>query len=361
MFYHLFYPLHQYVFVFNVFQYITFRLAGAILTSLFLSLLLTPPIVRKLKKHKVSQTIKEFTPPGHLQKAGTPTMGGIIILLSLVISSILWARLDNRFVLIILFSTIWLGLLGFGDDYLKLVKKKGHGLAAKYKLFGQLVLAVILGIYLCTFPPNPGLGNVLGIPFFKEVTIYLGWFYLFLVLLVVVGSSNAVNLTDGLDGLAVGCILLAAFSYALLAYIAGHARFSAYLLVFPVPGSGELTVFLGAMMGAALGFLWYNTYPAEVFMGDTGALFLGGTIGIISLLIKQELLLVLIGGIFVVEALSVIIQVISFKLRGKRVFRMTPLHHHFELAGWSEPKVVVRFWIVAIILSLIALGTLKLR
>ncbi len=288
-------------------------------------------------------------------------MGGLIILVSLVISTFLWARLDNRFTIIILLSTLWLGLLGFLDDYLKLIKKRSRGLMARYKLLGQSILALIIVIYLFYYPANSEYVTQLNIPYLKDFFINFGLLYVFFAILLVVGSSNAVNLTDGLDGLAVGSILIVAMTYALMAYLAGHAKFSGYLGIVPVPGAGELSIFLSAMAGAGLGFLWFNSYPAEVFMGDTGSLFLGGTIGIVALLIKQELLLLIVGGIFVVEALSVILQVASFKLRGKRVLKMAPLHHHFELIGWSEPKVVIRFWIVGIILALIALSALKLR
>lgn len=288
-------------------------------------------------------------------------MGGLIILVSLVISTFLWARLDNRFTIIILLSTLWLGLLGFIDDYLKLIKKRSRGLMARYKLFGQSILALIIVIYLFYYPANSEYVTQLNIPYLKDFFINFGLLYVFFAILLVVGSSNAVNLTDGLDGLAVGSILIVAMTYALMAYLSGHAKFSGYLGIVPVSGAGELSIFLSSMAGAGLGFLWFNSYPAEVFMGDTGSLFLGGTIGIVALLIKQELLLVIVGGIFVVEALSVILQVASFKLRGKRVLKMAPLHHHFELIGWSEPKVVIRFWIVGIILALIALSALKLR
>jgi len=361
MFYHLFYPLHNYFFPFNVFKYITFRAGGAIFTSLLLTLFFAPIVIRKLKQFHIGQQIREDGPSTHIKKAGTPTMGGLIILISLLLSTFLWARLDNRFTIIILFSTLWLGLLGFLDDYIKLVKRQSRGLTARYKLIGQSILALVVVLYLYYHPVNPRFATQLNIPYLKDFFINLGWVYIIFAILLIVGSSNAVNLTDGLDGLAVGSILIAAMTYALMAYLAGHAQFSSYLRIVPVPGAGELSIFLGSMAGAGLGFLWFNSYPAEVFMGDTGSLFLGGTIGIIALFIKQELLLVIVGGIFVVESLSVILQVASFKLRGKRILKMAPLHHHFELVGWSEPKVVIRFWIVGIILALIALSALKLR
>ncbi|MCK4533545.1 phospho-N-acetylmuramoyl-pentapeptide-transferase [bacterium] len=361
MFYHFLYPLHVYFSPFNIFQYITFRASGAIITSLVVSFFLAPRMIRGFKRLHIGQHIRPEGPPSHLSKAGTPTMGGIIILLVLLISIFLWAKLTNPFIILSTISILWLGLLGFLDDYLKVVKKHTRGLRASYKLGGQFILASFLITYIYLHPSNPDFATKVNIPFVKDFFVNLGFFYFGLVLLIIVGASNAVNLTDGLDGLAIGSIVLAALTYAIFAYFAGHAKFSAYLRIIPVAGSGELVVLLAAMVGAGLGFLWFNTYPAEVFMGDTGSLFLGGTIGVIAVLVKQELLLVIVGGIFVVEALSVILQVISFKIRGKRIFKMAPLHHHFELLGWAEPKVVIRFWVIAIILSLISLASLKLR
>ncbi len=361
MFYHFLYPLHIYFSPFNIFQYITFRAGGAIITSLIVSFFLAPRMIRSFKRLHVGQHIRPEGPPSHQSKAGTPTMGGIIILLVLLISIFLWAKLSNPFIILSVISILWLGLLGFIDDYLKIVKKHTQGLRALYKLGGQLILAFFVITYIYFHPSNADFATKVNIPFVKDFFIDLGFLYFGLVLLIIVGSSNAVNLTDGLDGLAIGSIVLSALTYAIFAYFAGHAKFSAYLRIIPVVGSGELVVLLAAMVGAGLGFLWFNTYPAEVFMGDTGSLFLGGTIGVIAVLVKQELLLVIVGGIFVVEALSVILQVISFKMRGKRIFKMAPLHHHFELLGWAEPKVVIRFWVIAIILSLISLASLKLR
>ena len=320
-----------------------------------------PFVIRTLKKYKISQQIRADGPATHLKKSGTPTMGGIIILMSLLVATILWARLDNRFILLMLLSTVWLGLLGFLDDYLKLVKNHPVGLPAIYKLIGQTVLAFFIGIYLYHFPPNPQYATMINIPYLKNCFLNLGCFYLLFTVVFIVGTSNAVNLTDGLDGLAVGSIIIAALSYALMAYISGHARFSSYLLVVPVKGAGELTVFLGSMVGAGLGFLWFNTHPADVFMGDTGSLFLGGSIGIVAVFIKQEILFLVIGGVFIIETLSVIIQVGVFKLKARRIFRMAPLHHHFELMGWHEEKVVTRFWILSIIMALLALSSLKIR
>jgi len=361
MFYHLLYPLHEYFFAFNVFQYITFRSVGALLTALILSFIFGPFLIKRLKQYHIGQHIREDGPAAHLKKAGTPTMGGLLILFTLIISTLLWARLDIRYTFLILIATCWLGFLGFLDDYIKLVKKHSRGLKAIYKLIGQIVLALGIGLYLYINPAGLDTTSRIGVPFFKDILINLGWGYILFVVVVVVGASNAVNLTDGLDGLAIGSIILAAFTYGLIAYLVGHARFSAYLQMITISGSGELSVFLAAMIGAGLGFLWFNAYPAEIFMGDTGSLFLGGTIGIVAVIIKHELLLVIVGGVFVIEALSVIIQVGSFQTRGKRILKMAPLHHHFELKGWAEPKVVIRFWIISVILSLVAFSTLKLR
>jgi len=361
MFYHLFYPLTKYFFPFNVFQYITFRAGGAVLTALIISFFITPPIIRWLKKLHAEQHIREDGPATHLAKAGTPSMGGLIILITLVSSTLLWARLNNRFIIWILAATIWLGFLGFLDDYLKVVRKHSRGLSAPAKLAGQFFLGIILAVYLYLFPLNPEYVTKINIPYLKEVFINLGILYIPFVVLVIIGASNAVNLTDGLDGLAIGSLIFSSLTYAVIAYLVGNIKFSAYLRIIPVSGSGELTVFLAALVGAGLGFLWFNSYPAEIFMGDTGSLFLGGAIGMTAIFVKHEVLLLIVGGIFVAEALSVIIQVGSFKMRGKRVFKMAPLHHHFELQGMPEPKVVIRFWIIAIILSLVALSSLKLR
>ncbi len=361
MLYYLLYPLHKYFFGFNVFQYITFRAGGAILTALLISFFITPSIIRKLKKLHIEQQIRDDGPSSHLSKVGTPSMGGLIILLTLVSSTLLWARLDNRFIILALFTTVWLGILGFLDDYLKIIRKHSKGLSAPAKLLGQIILGLIIAVYLYSDPLNLEYATKLNIPYIKNAFLDLGLFYIPFVILVIIGSSNAVNLTDGLDGLAIGSLIIAAITYAGIAYLVGNVKFSAYLRLIPVSGSGELTVFLSAMVGAGLGFLWFNSFPAEVFMGDTGSLFLGGAIGLVAVFIKHELLLMVVGGIFVVEALSVILQVGSFKLKGKRIFRMAPLHHHFELKSMPEPKIVIRFWIVAIILSLIALSSLKLR
>ncbi len=365
MFYYLYPKLREIFFPFNVFRYITFRAVMAAATALLLSALLGPLIIKKLSRFKVRERIgKEDCPELrnlHQGKEGTPTMGGIIILAGILLSIFLWTDLQNRFIILVLFSTLWLGLLGFVDDYLKLVRKKPTGLRVKTKLTGQLFLGLLIGLYLYFYPPNSEHGRELVFPFFKDLFLPLSWLYIPFVMLVIVGTSNAVNLTDGLDGLAIGCIGIAASAYAGMSYIAGHSKISAYLGIVPVAGSGELAVFLAAIVGAGLGFLWFNSYPAQVFMGDTGSLALGGVLGIVAVIIQQELLLLLVGGVFVLEALSVILQVISYRWRKKRIFKVAPLHHHFELRGWAEPKVIVRFWILAVIFALLSLSTLKLR
>ncbi len=361
MFYHLLYPLYKYLFIFNVFQYITFRTGGAILTALFFSFLFGPIVIKRLKSLNINEEIRVDGPSSHNIKSGTPSMGGLIILFSLVISTLLWARLDNRFIIIILISTLLLSGLGFWDDYIKIKKKKKKGISPEIKILIQMLIALALGCYLYFYPPNSNYSSHLTFPFLKNFFINFGGLYILLVIFIVVGSSNAVNLTDGLDGLAIGCIVISAMTYGLIAYLVGNVKFSSYLFLIPVKGAGELTVFLGALVGAGLGFLWFNSHPAEIFMGDTGSLFLGGVIGITSILVKHEILLLIIGGVFVLEALSVLLQVFSYQYFGKRIFKMTPIHHHFELKGIPESKVVIRFWIFAIILSLIALSTLKLR
>jgi len=359
--YHIFYNLSGYFSPFNVFQYITFRAGGAVLTSLLICFLAGPYIIKKLKSMKIGQTVRPDGPSTHYSKTGTPTMGGIIILISILVSALLWARLDNRFIIWLLTGTLWLGFIGFLDDYIKLKKKDPNGLSAKGKLFGQTVFAASFAAYLTFFPANPEYVTLVNIPFLKGVFVDFSFFYFVFVMIIVVGSSNAVNLTDGLDGLAVGCIVIAAFTLALFAYFAGHFQIANYLRIIPVSGSGEIAVFLLAVVGAGLGFLWYNAHPAEVFMGDTGSLFLGGVLGMTAVSIKQELILVLIGGVFVLEALSVLIQVSVYKRTKKRVFKMAPLHHHFEMLGLSETKVTIRFWIIAIILAILSFASLKLR
>jgi phospho-N-acetylmuramoyl-pentapeptide-transferase len=361
MLYHLLFPLSDSFILFNLFRYITFRTAGASLTALLISLIMGPIIIRKLKGKQVCEKIREEGPSTHKVKEGTPTMGGLIVLFSVVIPTLLWADLTNAYTRLILLVTIWMGLIGFMDDYLKAIKHQPKGMVGRKKLIGQVALGLLLGVLLRLFPPSRDFGTASDILFFKNYLVNFGIFYIPLVILVITGTSNAVNLTDGLDGLAIGLIGLCAFAFAGLCYMTGRVDFTRYLSIIYLEGSGELTVFCGAVVGAALGFLWFNTYPAQVFMGDTGALSLGGAFGAISILIKKEMLLLIVGGVFVAEALSVIIQVFTFQTWGKRVFRMAPLHHHFELSGWKEPQVVVRFWIVGAILAVLTLITLKIR
>ena len=357
MLYHLLYPLAETIGAFNVFRYITFRTAAATLTALFLAFLLGPPLIRSLGRLRVGQPIREIG-PNHQEKEGTPTMGGLLILVSLSVSVLLWANLENRAVWIVLGLTTGYGLLGFIDDYRKVRERHSAGIRARTKLFWQFVMAFGVALLIYT---DPNFDRELAVPFFKNFTPHLGWMYVPLAALVIVAASNAVNLTDGLDGLAIGPVMIAAGTFLILAYAAGHSVIADYLAIKFVPGSGQLAIFCGALVGGGLGFLWFNTYPAQLFMGDVGSLALGGALGAIAIVIRQEILLAVVGGIFVVETLSVMIQVISFKLTGKRVFLMAPIHHHFEQVGWAEQKIVVRFWIVAIILSLVALSSLKLR
>ena len=360
MLYHWLYPLSEQWALFNVFRYITFRTAAAVVTALVLSLMLGPWFVRLLRRLSVGQNIREVGPKTHLVKAGTPTMGGILILTAVVLPTLLWARLDNAFVWIALTVTVGFGAIGFIDDYLNVTRGRNLGLTARRKFLLQSIVAGLAAIALLKLPLDfePALLNF---PFFKQLVLPLGWVYVPFVMLVMVGSSNAVNLTDGLDGLATGATLIAAATYALFTYIAGNSIAAGYLQVAYVQGVGEVTIFCGALVGASLGFLWFNCHPAEVIMGDVGSLALGGAIATVAVLCRQELLLLLVGGLFVIEALSVIIQVTSFKLRGKRVFRMAPLHHHFELAGWAEPKIIVRFWVLSLLFALVAISSLKLR
>jgi len=363
MFYHFLYPLRDLFFGFNVFKYITFRVAGAVVTAFILSALLGKAVIRMLKKFKIGESVRKGKECAslyehHKEKEGTPTMGGILILSVIFLSVLLWADLSNKYIWIAMGVTFWLGVVGFIDDYIKLTRKNSRGLTAAVKLTGQLVLGLAVGFMLYL---DPNIGDRLDIPFFKNLIVHMGSFYIFFVALVIIGTSNAVNLTDGLDGLAIGCVLIVALTYSAISYLTGHFNFSNYLHIVYIPNSGELAVFCAAIFGAGLGFLWYNCHPADVFMGDTGALALGGALGVVAILIKKELLLVIVGGIFVVEALSVIIQVFSFRLRGKRVFLMAPLHHHFQIKGWAESKVIFRFLIVAIVLALVSLSTLKLR
>ncbi len=360
MLYHLLYPLRDIFGAFNVMRYISFRTIWATLTALVLALVLGPWLIRKLQQMQIGQHIRELGPKSHLAKAGTPTMGGVLILFAVTVASLLWGDLRNPYLWLALGVTLAYGAIGLTDDYLKKVAKRNEGgLSARAKFGWQILAGLLAALALYSIP---GYNTQLSIPFFKLVTPNLGWGYIVLAVFILVGTSNAVNLTDGLDGLAAGPVLIAASAYLIFAYLAGNAKTAAYLQIFHIVGAGELTVFCGAMAGAVMGFLWYNAYPAQVFMGDTGSLALGGALGFMALATKHEILLILVGGIFVVEALSVIMQVGFFKMTGgRRIFRMAPLHHHFELKGWAEPKVIVRFWIIAVILALLAFSTLKLR
>ncbi|MEK6672842.1 MAG: phospho-N-acetylmuramoyl-pentapeptide-transferase [Nitrospirota bacterium] len=360
MLYSLLYGLHEWLSPFNVFRYITFRTAVAVITAMVITFLIGPGIIKRLRGLSVTQQIRDDGPKTHAGKSGTPTMGGILIIISIVITVLLWGDLNNIYIWVMLFSLIGFGAIGLADDYLKTVRKNHKGLKACYKFGAQLLIALLIGIFLYSNPKDP-YNDILSVPFFKKWLFELGWFYIPFSILVIVGSSNAVNLTDGIDGLAIGLIGIAVLANSVLVYISGHKGLAQYLQVLYLPGTGELTVFCGAMFGAALGFLWYNSYPAEVFMGDVGSLSLGGTLGTLAVITKHEIVLFVVGGIFVIETLSVMLQVASYKLTGKRIFRMAPIHHHFELKGWPEPKVIVRFWIVGIMLALLSLTTLKVR
>jgi phospho-N-acetylmuramoyl-pentapeptide-transferase len=359
MLYHLLYPLHTTLSVFNVFRYITFRTIYASLTAFFICFLLGPWIIRKLSGMQVGQYIRDDGPQSHLSKAGTPTMGGVLIVFSIVVSTLLWSDLTNYFIWIVLFVIIGYALVGFIDDYLMQIKKRNKGLSVRNKLLLQFGLALITGYLVYA---SPDFSTQVTIPFFKRLSPDLGWGYIVFAAFVIVGASNAVNLTDGLDGLAIGPVIIAATTYMIFAYVAGHIKIANYLQINYVVGSGEVAILAGTLAGAGMGFLWFNAYPAQIFMGDVGSLSLGAALGTIAVITKQEILLVLVGGLFVVEALSVIFQVGFFKMTsGRRIFKMAPLHHHFELKGWPEPKVIVRFWIIAIALALLAMSTLKLR
>ncbi len=348
-------PLH-------LFQYITFRAGGAVITAFLIAILIGPYFIRKLQKYKICQVQRSDGPAAHMTKHGTPTMGGLLIFASLMSTTLLWARLDNRFILLLFFTSTLLAAIGAYDDYIKLVKKNPEGASSRLKLTVQTVTALLVVFYLALNPPSHKFATILSVPYTKEFYINIFALYYALGMLIIIGASNSVNLTDGLDGLAAGNIVFCALTYAVFAYIAGHAKFSSYLRIIPVEGAGEISIFLGAMVGACLGFLWFNAYPAEVFMGDTSSLFLGGTIGVIAISVKQELLLPLVGAVFVAETASVILQMTSYRLRhGKRILLMAPLHHHFELKGLAESKITVRFWIAGIMLMLLALASLKIR
>jgi phospho-N-acetylmuramoyl-pentapeptide-transferase len=359
MFYHLLYPLHTVFSGFNVFRYITVRTVGGAITAFLLMILIGPMFIKALRRFQIGQVVRDDGPASHIAKQGVPTMGGVLILSAIICSTLLWARLDSSLVWLLLFVTIFFGLIGSIDDLQKVRKKSSKGLSARGKLILQIVGASMVGLFVLM---HPGFDGQLSVPFFKNIRPDLGWFYVVFAVLVIVGSSNAVNLTDGLDGLATGPTVISGSVYLIFSYLAGHAVLAEYLQIPFVPGAGELAIFCGAMVGACLGFLWFNAYPAQIFMGDVGSLALGGALGAVAIIIKQEILLAIVGGIFVMEALSVIMQVGYFKMsKGKRIFLMAPFHHHFEKKGWHESKVVVRFWIVSIMLGLLALATLKLR
>ena len=359
MLYHLLYPLHTTISAFNVFRYITFRAIYASLTAFLICFVFGPWFIRKLSEMQIGQYIRDDGPESHFKKAGTPTMGGTLIVSSIVIATLLWTNLTNFYVWVLLLITVSYGLIGFVDDFLMQIKKRSKGLGARGKFMLQIGFAVLAGILVCS---RPDFDTQVTIPFFKNISPDLGWGYVIFATVVIVGTSNAVNLTDGLDGLAIGPVIIAAVTYMIFAYVAGHVKFANYLQINYVAASGEATIFCGALAGAGLGFLWFNAYPAQVFMGDVGSLPLGGALGTLAVITKQEILLVIVGGLFVIEALSVIFQVGFYKMtKGRRIFRMAPLHHHFELKGWAEPKVIVRFWIIAVALALVAMSTLKLR
>jgi phospho-N-acetylmuramoyl-pentapeptide-transferase len=375
MFYHLLAPLGKHFIIFNLFNYISFRAAGATVTALLLAFLLGPPVIARLRMRKIGQIIRAEGPASHQGKRGTPTMGGLIILLATILPTLLWAPLTNRFVVVAMISTLWMGCIGFVDDYLKIVQGKSRGLVAKYKLVGQCSFGLLLGLFLYLRPVVPVdtiPATATTLPFFKYLVVnFSPWLFVVFVSIVITGTSNAVNLTDGLDGLATGLAGIAAFGFAVFAYLYGRVDTTTYLNLFYLPGAGELAVFCGALMGGTIGFLWFNAHPAQVFMGDTGSLAIGGALGTVAILIKAEFLLLIIGGVFVAEATSVLLQTGTYKwhkrTRGReyadahRIFRMAPLHHHFEKLGWAETTVVTRFYILGLFCALVALSTLKVR
>jgi len=359
MIYEFLYPLHTVFSSFNVFRYITFRTIFASITALLICLVLGRWFIEKLQKMQIDQQIREDGPQTHLVKKGTPTMGGMLILFAVTVSTILWANLSVVYIWLVLLVTVGFGLIGFLDDYRKLAVRNSRGVPGKVRLAAEIIIALFVGVVLYF---KPGFSAQVTIPFFKTVLPNLGWGYVLLCVFIIVGAANAVNLTDGLDGLATGPAGICFVTYLLFAYFAGNVKVAHYLQIPYVPGAGELSVFCGAFMGAALGFLWFNAHPAEIFMGDVGSLSMGGALGTVAVITKQEILLAIVGGVFVMETFSVIFQVGYFKLTGgKRIFRMAPIHHHFELKGWAEPKVIVRFWIISILLALLAISTLKLR
>jgi len=352
--------LEAYFDIFRVFHYLTFRGILGVLTALVISFLVGPVMIRRLSRYKIGQSIRDDGPQSHFSKAGTPTMGGALILVSIGISTLLWGDLGNRYVWTVLLVTLAFGLIGFVDDYKKLILRNSKGLAARYKYLWQSVCGLAAAVFLYSTATSPVETQFI-VPFFKQVVVDLGIWYVVLTYLVIVGASNAVNLTDGLDGLAIMPTVMVGGALAIFAYASGNAHFADYLGIPFLPKAGELVVFCGALVGAGLGFLWFNAYPAQVFMGDVGALALGASLGVMAVLVRQEVVLMIMGGVFVMETVSVMLQVLSFKMTGKRIFRMAPLHHHFELKGWPEPRVIVRFWILTVILVLIGLATLKLR
>ncbi len=362
MLYHLLFPLADDIGAFNLFRYLTFRTGGAMMTALFLSFVLGGPLIRWLRsKQGEGQPIRDDGPQSHpLTKKGTPTMGGLLILLAVAGATLLWADLTNRYVWAVTIVTLSFGTIGFLDDYLKLTKRSPNGLSGRTKLLLELMIGCAVALWIVDISREP-IATSIAIPFVKHTLIELGWFFIPFAALVMVGASNAVNLTDGLDGLAIVPAMIVAGCFALIAYLTGNAVFAGYLQIHGVPGAGELAVFCGALVGASLGFLWFNAPPAMVFMGDTGSLAMGGALGAVSVITKHELVLAIIGGLFVLETVSVIVQVASFKMTGRRVFRMAPLHHHFEQKGWKEPTIVIRFWIIAMVLAMAGLSSLKLR
>ena len=345
---------------FNVFSYLTLRAILSTLTALLIAILIVPKMIRYLQRMQIGQTVRDDGPQSHLSKSGTPTMGGLLILAAIVVSGLLWADLTNRYVLVTLTVVVAYGIIGFVDDYRKVIRKDSKGLIARWKYFWQSVVALGVAFYLYSSATMSAETSLL-VPFFKEVFPQLGAFFIIITYFAIVGTSNAVNLTDGLDGLAIVPTILVAGAFAIFAYVTGNANFAEYLNIPHIPLTSELVIVCTAMVGAGLGFLWFNTYPAQVFMGDVGSLALGGTLGVLAVLVRQELVLIIMGGVFVMETVSVILQVGSYKLRGQRIFRMAPIHHHYELKGWPEPRVIVRFWIISIILVLVGLATLKLR
>jgi phospho-N-acetylmuramoyl-pentapeptide-transferase len=352
--------LTQFYSAFNVFSYLTFRAIISTLTALFISLYFGPKLIRYLQKMQIGQTVRDDGPESHLSKSGTPTMGGLLILASIVVSVLLWADLSNIYVWVVLFVIVSFGIIGFVDDYRKVIRKDANGLIARWKYFWQTIIGLVTALFLFYIAQGPN-ETALLIPFMKELLPQLGIFYVVMTYFVIVGTSNAVNLTDGLDGLAIVPTIMVAGAFALFAYVTGHVNFSAYLNIPHIALTSELVIVCTAIVGAGLGFLWFNTYPAQVFMGDVGSLALGAALGVIAVLVRQELVLFIMGGVFVMETVSVILQVGSYKMRGQRIFRMAPIHHHYELKGWPEPRVIVRFWIISLILVLIGLATLKLR